>query len=174
MNNIKSLIALCFGCVMISFFSSCADENDCSRTGRPMMHCALVATNPDTKETKEYVLDSLTVTALGTDEKIINNQKNVKSLVLPLRYTVDNTVLIFQYDPNRNPLHADTLYITHKNDQQFQSLECGFAIFQTINAAKVGKSTSATQKHVMESAKIIFKEANQYGKTNLEIHYKHR
>lgn len=174
MNNIKLVLGFCFLCATTLVLSSCADENDCSRTGRPMMNCAFLTTNPDTKEGKEYVLDSLTVTALGTDEKIIDNQKNVKTVVLPLRYTTDNTVLVFHYDPKRNPLHTDTLYISHKNDQQFQSLECGFAIFQTINAAKVGKGTSVTQKHSVESAKVVFKEANHYGKTNLEIHYKFR
>ncbi len=42
-------------------------------------------------------LDSLTITAFGTDSIILNNQKRVHGLSLPLRYTADSTVLVFHY-----------------------------------------------------------------------------
>lgn len=60
-------------------------------------------------------LDSLTVTALGTDSIIINNQKKVHTLSLPLRFTSDSTVFIFYYAYREDPTLCDTVYIKQDN-----------------------------------------------------------
>lgn len=76
----------------ISIGSSCSDENDCSLAGRPMMYCTLYTIDEITDLRVNDTLDSLTITALGTDSIILNNQKKVHTLMLPLRYTSDTTV----------------------------------------------------------------------------------
>lgn len=76
----------------ISIGSSCSDENDCSLAGRPMMYCTLYTIDEITDRRVNDTLDSLTITALGTDSIILNNQKKVHTLMLPLRYTSDTTV----------------------------------------------------------------------------------
>lgn len=78
----------------ISIGSSCSDENDCSLAGRPMMYCTLYTIDEITDRRVNDTLDSLTITALGTDSIILNNQKKVHTLMLPLRYTSDTTVFI--------------------------------------------------------------------------------
>ena len=84
----------------VSLHSACSDENDCSLAGRPMMYCTIYTINPDNPTIAlKDTLDSLTITALGTDSIILNNEKNVHTLMLPLRYTSDTTVFIFRYDP---------------------------------------------------------------------------
>jgi hypothetical protein len=59
----------------ISIGSSCSDENDCSLAGRPMMYCTLYTIDEITDLRVNDTLDSLTITALGTDSIILNNQK---------------------------------------------------------------------------------------------------
>lgn len=59
----------------ISIGSSCSDENDCSLAGRPMMYCTLYTIDEITDRRVNDTLDSLTITALGTDSIILNNQK---------------------------------------------------------------------------------------------------
>lgn len=61
----------------ISIGSSCSDENDCSLAGRPMMYCTLYTIDEITDRRVNDTLDSLTITALGTDSIILNNQKKV-------------------------------------------------------------------------------------------------
>ena len=39
--------------------------------------------------------------------------------MLPLRYTSDSTVFIFQYNPVRNPEDVDTVYIVQENTPYF-------------------------------------------------------
>ena len=87
----KTLVRfIMFGAVLFPVFSiviSCSEEADCSMTTRTMMQCYLYTLDPDTKVVSNDTLDSLTVTAFGTDSVIINNQKKVHDLSLPLRYT---------------------------------------------------------------------------------------
>lgn len=96
----------------ISIGSSCSDENDCSLAGRPMMYCTLYTIDEITDLRVNDTLDSLTITALGTDSIILNNQKKVHTLMLPLRYTSDTTVFILWYNPNSptNKKDVDTFY----------------------------------------------------------------
>ena len=99
----------------ISIGSSCSDENDCSLAGRPMMYCTLYTIDEITDLRVNDTLDSLTITALGTDSIILNNQKKVHTLMLPLRYTSDTTVFILWYNPNSPTNKKDLIhYILYK------------------------------------------------------------
>ena len=90
-------------CPIISIAISCSEEADCSMTARPMVNCILYRVDPETQYVENDTLDSLTVTAYGTDSIIINNQKKVHDISLPLRYTEDSTKLIFN-TPHQHPL----------------------------------------------------------------------
>lgn len=87
-NLIRIFLILVIVGAGISIGSSCSDENDCSLAGRPMMYCTLYTLDEITDDRVKDTLDSLTITALGTDSIILNNEKNVHTLMLPLRYTV--------------------------------------------------------------------------------------
>ena len=93
----------------ISIHSSCSDENDCSLAGRPMMYCTFKSIDKTLVPNviANDTLDSLTITALGTDSIILNNEKKVHKVMLPLRYTSDSTIFILRYDPVRNWDNAD-------------------------------------------------------------------
>ena len=52
-------------------------------TARPMVNCILYRVDPETQYVENDTLDSLTVTAYGTDSIIINNQKKVHDISLP-------------------------------------------------------------------------------------------
>lgn len=165
----------------VSIHSSCSEENDCSLSGRPMMYCTLYTINPDFPDVRlNDTLDSLTITALGTDSIILNNEKNVHTLMLPLRYTSDSTVFIFKYDPVRRPDDVDTLYIVQQNNPYFQSMECGYMMKQNIVSAAVGKpgrpGTPGVngQPNQIDSLYILNKEANANEIQNLQIFYNYR
>ena len=107
---------------IISIAISCSEEADCSMTARPMVNCILYKVDPETQYVKNDTLDSLTVTAYGTDSIIINNQKKVHDISLPLRYTEDSTKLIFKYSRTK----SDTMVIHHTNTPYFLSMDCGY------------------------------------------------
>ena len=168
----------------VSLHSACSDENDCSLAGRPMMYCTIYTINPDNPTIAlKDTLDSLTITALGTDSIILNNEKNVHTLMLPLRYTSDTTVFIFRYDPKRREKDFDTLYIVQQNTPYFQSMECGYMMKQNIISAKFGMENSEVMElhhkdiGLLEMNSLFHiknKEANTNEIENLQIFYNYR
>lgn len=170
------LIVFIFGSVL-AFGISCSEENNCSMTGRPMINCTFYKARLEgsTKMEKD-TLDSLTITSLETNEIILNNEKQVKGLTLPLRYTKDTTVFVLHYNyPKQNDL-TDTIYVTHTNDPFFQSLECGYQMKQEIKNVKIGTvgNTLIKQKYQISSISVINKEAKTNEIQNLQIFYKIR
>ena len=158
----------------ISIGSSCSDENDCSLAGRPMMYCTLYTIDEIADRRVNDTLDSLTITAPGTDSIILNNQKKVHTLMLPLRYTSDTTVFIFRYDPDRKPNDIDTLIIVQQNTPYFQSMECGYMMKQNILSARYGNPRKTADQEKIDSLHILNKEANTNEIQNLEIFYRYR
>jgi len=93
-------------------------------------------------------LDSLTITAFGTDSIILNNQKRVHGLSLPLRYTADSTVLVFHYSKDVK-IKKDTIVIRQKNTPYFLSMDCGY---------QMNKASQADHIAVIYLTPYIFKQ----------------
>ena len=130
-------------------------------TARPMVNCILYRVDPETQYVENDTLDSLTVTAYGTDSIIINNQKKVHDISLPLRYTEDSTKLIFKYSRTK----SDTMVIRHTNTPYFLSMDCGYQMKQSIT----GRSYS---RHLLDSIYIQTAEVSIYGTENLKLFYR--
>lgn len=160
----KSLIRLiilgAILCPIISIVVSCSEEEDCSMATRAMLQCNLYTIDPGTQMIENDTLDSLTVTAYGTDSIIINNQKKVHDLLLPLRYTVDSTKLVFRY----SKINVDTIVIYHTNTPYFLSMDCGYQMQQAITSIRYTRRN-------LDSIFVSNKEANIYGRENIKLFY---
>lgn len=174
-NLVRIFLLLVIICGAISIHTSCSDENDCSLAGRPMMYCTIYTIDPEYPDVRlNDTLDSLTIRAMGTDSIILNKETNVHTLMLPLRYTSDSTVFIFEYDPVRQPRYVDTLYIVQENTPYFQSMECGYMMKQNIISATFGKPRGSRQPDWIDSLHILNKEANTNEIQNLQIFLNYR
>ena len=129
-------------------------------TARPMVNCILYRVDTDTQYVENDTLDSLTVTAYGTDSIIINNQKKVHDISLPLRYTEDSTKLIFKYSRTK----SDTMVIRHTNTPYFLSMDCVYQMKQAITDVPCTRIS-------LDSIYIKDNEAGIYGKENLKLFY---
>ena len=145
---------------ILSVVISCSEEADCSMATRAMMQCYFYTLDPETEVVSNDTLDSLTVTAFGTDSIIINNQKKVHDLSLPLRYTADSTVLVFRYSKTL----TDTLVVYQTNTPYFLSMDCGYQMKQSIKDVNYSR-------HSVDSIRIVNKEAGIYGTENLKLFY---
>ena len=145
---------------ILSVVISCSEEADCSMATRAMMQCYFYTLDPETEVVSNDTLDSLTVTAFGTDSIIINNQKKVHDLSLPLRYTADSTVLVFRYSKTL----TDTLVVYQTNTPYFLSMDCGYQMKQSIKDVNYSR-------HSLDSIRIVNKEAGIYGTENLKLFY---
>lgn len=138
---------------------ACSEEADCSMAERPMLNCGLYSLDAAGFAVND-TLDSLTVTAFGTDSVIVNNQQDVHDLVLPLRYTLDSTVLVFRYSRHT----TDTLVIHHTNTPYFLSMDCGYQMQQSLTSVR-------HTRHRLDSIYIINNEAGIYGSENMRLFY---
>ena len=157
---VKFIITGAFLFPILSVVISCSEEADCSMATRAMMQCYFYTLDPETEVVSNNTLDSLTVTAFGTDSIIINNQKKVHDLSLPLRYTADSTVLVFRYSKTL----TDTLVVYQTNTPYFLSMDCGYQMKQSIKDVNYSR-------HSLDSIRIVNKEAGIYGTENLKLFY---
>ena len=157
---VKFIITGAFLFPILSVVISCSVEADCSMATRAMMQCYFYTLDPETEVVSNDTLDSLTVTAFGTDSIIINNQKKVHDLSLPLRYTADSTVLVFRYSKTL----TDTLVVYQTNTPYFLSMDCGYQMKQSIKDVNYSR-------HSLDSIRIVNKEAGIYGTENLKLFY---
>lgn len=172
----KKLINIIFT-MMIAYpllsiaISSCSEESDCSMTGRPMVYANIYKYDVANSKVLNDTLDSLTITAFGTDSIIINNQKKVHDIALPLRYTSDSTILVFHY----TRALRDTMVIRQTNVPYFESMECGYSMKQTIvSIAPLGYTTANKKKYnSIDSTYIKSNAANVNGTENLKIFYRY-
>lgn len=164
----KKLVKIILFCLIvypiINIVSSCSEDEDCSMNARPMMQCYLYTVDEETGRVLKDTLDSLTITAFATDSIILNNQKSVHSLSLPLRYTADSTVLVFHYSKDPS-IKKDTVIIYQKNTPYFLSMDCGYQMKQSIT----GRDYS---RHTIDSIFIQQKEVSIYGTENLKLFYR--
>ena len=157
---VKFIITGAFLFPILSVVISCSEEADCSMATRAMMQCYFYTLDPETEVVSNDTLDSLTVTAFGTDSIIINNQKKVHDLSLPLRYTADSTVLVFRYSKTL----SGTLVVYQTNTPYFLSMDCGYQMKQSIKDVNYSR-------HSLDSIRIVNKEAGIYGTENLKLFY---
>ena len=157
---VKFIITGAFLFPILSVVISCSEEADCSMATRAMMQCYFYTLDPETEVVSNDTLDSLTVTAFGTDSIIINNQKKVHDLSLPLRYTADSTVLVFRYSKTL----TDTLVVYQTNTPYFLSMDCGYQMKQSIKDVNYSR-------HSLDSIRIVNKEAGISGTEILKLFY---
>ena len=162
MKNLFKL--LCMGAiayVLCGVISACSEEADCSMVdNRGMMVCNFYTIDPNTGVSEKAILDSLTVTARGTDSVIINRMTEVSSITLPLRYTADSTELIFRYTAHL----TDTLVIRHTNTPYFVSMDCGYQMKQSIAGARY-------TRRYLDSLYVSNSETSINGTENIQLFY---
>lgn len=171
----KKLIFIFLSLLITAWIAGCS-ENDCPLNSNSMNQVAFF----DSK-TGEAVslLDTLTVTAIGTDSVLINRETNASILSLPLNYKEDETCYIFTYTGARYdtiPLTADkdtiiksivvsrdTIGIFHTNRQHFLSVDCGLMNYFHLDSVW-------STHHLIDSTRIIDADINEYEKTNIKIY----
>lgn len=166
MRKFIHLLLLSFSAMLIITLHTSCEEENCSLAGRSMINGNLYKIDPETNVVEKDTLASLTVTAIDTDSVIINNQTNVMDISLPLRYTSDYTVLVFNYNDEENSTLNDTVYLKQNNTPFFESMKCGYTMTQVLTGVEY-------TKHMIDSIYILNPNANVNGTENLKIFYRY-
>jgi hypothetical protein len=156
-NLVKFIIFITIaGSIIGASVSSCSEETNCALDGRPTLNCYMYKIVSNV--VKSDTLDSLTVTAFGTDSIIINNQTDVHYILLPLRYTTDSTIFVLHYSETL----LDTIIVRYTNTAKFISMDCGYQMQQSVTGVSY-------TEHNLDSIYISNEDANTLETENFKL-----
>ena len=113
------------------------------------------------------IKDTLTITACGTDNVLLNQAVNTSQLTLPLSYWQAEDTLIFSIkgtdDEGVCYLLQDTVWVTKTNQVHYESPDCPTTLFHTIQDVR-------NTNEFIKSITVIRSSVNYETTTNLQIH----
>ena len=112
--------------------------------------------------------DTLTITAAGTDQILLNKQLGASLIQIPLSYTAQTDTFYLNINgrsEEREYEMTETLYVSKTNEQFFESPDCPTRIFHTIE--KVW-----SEGVFVDSASIVDAKVNFYDVTHVKLFVK--
>lgn len=107
--------------------------------------------------------DTLTITAIGTDEVLLNRKYMVSTFVLPLSYFNPEDTLVLTVK-GEDYVVSDTMWITKTSFNHFESPDCPVNMFHDITAVR-------TTHLFIDSVTITHSDVNFSDHENLQIHF---
>lgn len=118
----------------------------------------------------DTLTDTLTISTQksdGTDSVLINKDINISSFSLPVSYTNDKDVLIFQL-ADSTASTTDTVTVSKTNSPHFESIDCSPSYFHTITS--VNCSHHAIDSIVINNSNVNYDDT----KETFHIYFKNR
>lgn len=109
----------------------------------------------DSAGNQVILTDTLTVSAMGTENVLVNRNVNTKELLLPLSYHAPADTFVLHYYGKTYSLE-DTLYVQKSNDLYFESPDCPTLMMHTIQGASCADVFLASVE--VMSNKVNFEE----------------
>ena len=113
--------------VLLSGIAACSDT-DCTTSNTAYVNYNIYDANGNSVS----LTGPVTVTAAGTDSVLINQESNLQSMQLPLRYTSTEDTFVVHL----SEFLFDTIFVTHQNIPHFISMECGTGMYYHIDNAR--------------------------------------
>lgn len=113
--------------VLLSGIAACNDT-DCTTSNTAYVNYNIYDANGNSVS----LTGPVTVTAAGTDSVLINQESNLQSMQLPLRYTSTEDTFVVHL----SEVLFDTIFVTHQNIPHFISMECGTGMYYHIDNAR--------------------------------------
>lgn len=123
----KSIQALLASVLVL--LSSC-DLLNCTQTDVSMLRMEIY----DAAGNKVMLRDTLTISACGTDQILVNRDVNTSEILLPLSYHAQRDTFIMRYYGKYYSMQ-DTLFVEKTNDVYFESPDCPTVMMHTILGA---------------------------------------
>ena len=107
--------------VLLSGIAACSDT-DCTTSNTAYVNYNIYDANGN----------SVSLTGPVTDSVLINQESNLQSMQLPLRYTSTEDTFVVHL----SEVLFDTIFVTHQNIPHFISMECGTGMYYHIDNAR--------------------------------------
>lgn len=121
-------------------------------------------------ETKQSVilLDTLTITAEGTDSVLLNRAVNKKEVGVPLSYYQERDTLNFIILTKDAGVFESSIILRKSSRVHFESPDCPTTMFHNISEAKVSGSA------VIDSVVVSRREVNYLQDENIKVYLRTR
>lgn len=140
----------------IAAFISC-DSIDCTLYNTVSLHCSFYSEGKAAK-----LMDTLTVSAMGTDSILVNSLVGASSLELPLSYMQEQDTLVLHIYGMDYDLR-DTMWVEKTNTTHFESPDCPTAMFHQITSVR-------HTHHIIDSISITRSLVDYDQTENIQIH----
>ena len=158
---IKQLIAL--SAVFCCFFiTGCDGGYDCALDNIAYYRIKFYHINTNGTEAEYAFPEPLTVSMMinGRASIVVNYITNAKELSLPMSYANDCDTVILNFFDRYN----DTLYIGHRNNPIYQSMECGVIMHHKL-------TTTAHTGNFIDSMAINNADINFENNENIKLYF---
>ena len=116
-------------------------------------------------ETQVSLLDTLTITAAGTDSILLNRMVNASGVELPVSYSAAVDTLIFHFTDSVSRIRRDTIWIEKENIPHFESPTCPASMFHHVTAVRC-------THRLIDSVQIVNPNINYNVSENFKIYFR--
>ena len=109
------------------------------------------------------LLDTLTITAEGTDSVLLNRATNKKNVSVPLSYYKDRDTLNFIITTEEDGVFESSIIIQKSGQVHFESPDCPTTMFHTIQDARVYSGV------VIDSVAVVRRDVNYLQDENIQV-----
>ena len=131
----------------IALLAACSSI-DCPFNNTVYSQYTLAKGNSLNPDTLNDTLTIFTKRSNGQDTIIYNKGVKTTQLNLPMSYTRNEDVLVFQLKDTLGNIVHDTIKVSKTNTPHFESVDCDMTYFHTITAV-------STSKHAIDSVVLI-------------------
>lgn len=119
----------------------------------------------DGAETQVGVLDTLTVTAGGSDSVLVNRLQNGTKVELPVSYNLATDTLVFRFVNEEQQERTDTIWTDKENIPHYESPDCPVSFFHHVTAVRY------TQR-LIDSVSIVNPNIDYNVSENFKIYFR--
>lgn len=117
-------------------------------------------------ESQVRILDTLTVTAAGTDSVLVNRLVNGDGVELPVSYSAPTDTLVFQFTDTLRRKREDTIWISKENVPHYESPECPASMFHRVTSVR-------HTLRLIDSVTIVNPNIDYNVSENFKIYFRH-
>lgn len=151
-----TLLLLTTGCTNI----------DCPLDNVVMMKCDFYSKESGVRTT---LAEILTVRPASRDTILLNQATALSSILLPLKEGEDRDTLLFQFSDEEERFAEDTLFIQHKRQAHFESVDCPSSVFHTITEVRAVGHDLSLMPVTVDSVALIRSLVNYDDIENVRI-----
>lgn len=144
----------------------CSTFISCNETACPLNNTVTAQFNfyrMSQGESEEVqLLDTLTVTAVGTDSVLVNRDLGASGIQIPLSYSRPADTLSLRFANNNDHVVYDTIIIEKESYRQFEAPECPTVTFHHI------KGIRSTHRYI-DTVQIVNPNINYNATENFKI-----